>query len=72
MCGSNGVTYSNQCELEKAKCELMQDISLEHTGACEQMTDIIWYDVGLLDRFVFLATNNQIINMACTALVYTQ
>ena len=34
VCGSNGVTYNNPCELEKARCELRQDISVYKKGPC--------------------------------------
>ena len=34
VCGSNGVTYNNMCELERARCELAYDIKVYYTGAC--------------------------------------
>ena len=36
LCGSNGVTYDNMCELEKARCELTQNIiEKEYDGVCK-------------------------------------
>ena len=35
LCGSNGVTYNNMCELEKARCELTQNIEKEYDGVCK-------------------------------------
>ena len=37
VCGSNGVNYNNLCELEKARCELALDISLESHGPCKSI-----------------------------------
>ena len=33
VCGTNGVTYSNECEFEKAICK-DKTIKLYHTGTC--------------------------------------
>ena len=35
MCGSDGITYTSQCELEEAACMLPQDIKMVYTGQCE-------------------------------------
>ena len=35
LCGSNGVTYNNMCELEKARCELRQNIEKLYNGICK-------------------------------------
>ena len=35
FCASDGNTYDSMCELERAKCELQQDITVEYTGACK-------------------------------------
>ena len=34
VCASNGVTYDSLCELEKARCELEQDIEYYYHGTC--------------------------------------
>lgn len=35
LCGSNGVTYNNVCELEKARCELTMNITKLYDGVCK-------------------------------------
>lgn len=35
ICGSNGVTYDNMCELNKSRCELAQDITMLYEGQCK-------------------------------------
>ena len=37
LCGSNGVTYKNMCELDKAKCELAREINKVYDGICKLM-----------------------------------
>ena len=37
LCGSNGITYNNMCELEKAKCELAREINKVYDGICKLM-----------------------------------
>lgn len=37
LCGSNGVTYDNMCEFEKARCELEQNIHKLYDGICKLM-----------------------------------
>ena len=32
VCGSNGLTYTNPCQLEVAGCEAGQTITLQHKG----------------------------------------
>lgn len=34
VCASNGVTYNNLCEVERARCELRQDIKYLYDGTC--------------------------------------
>ena len=35
LCGSNGVTYDNMCELEKERCELVHGVQKLYDGACK-------------------------------------
>nr|AAP92780.1 hepatopancreas kazal-type proteinase inhibitor [Penaeus monodon] len=35
VCGSNGVTYSNLCELERANCQSDQEITVAYDGECK-------------------------------------
>ncbi|XP_067329099.1 agrin isoform X4 [Anolis sagrei] len=40
VCGSNGVTYANECELKKTRCEKQQDIYVTSQGACRGVTSL--------------------------------
>uniref|UniRef100_A0A670Z176 Agrin n=1 Tax=Pseudonaja textilis TaxID=8673 RepID=A0A670Z176_PSETE len=35
VCGSNGVTYSNECELRLAACQQKEELEVEKRGPCE-------------------------------------
>ena len=35
VCGSDGVTYMNECELKRANCESDEEISLVYNDFCE-------------------------------------
>ncbi|XP_037778316.1 serine protease inhibitor dipetalogastin-like isoform X2 [Penaeus monodon] len=37
VCGSNGVTYSNLCELERANCQSDQEITVAYDGECKEL-----------------------------------
>jgi coxsackievirus/adenovirus receptor len=42
LCGSDGVTYGNTCELEKASCEQQKHITIENRGNCVKMGKMVY------------------------------
>ena len=39
VCGSDGITYSNKCELEMAKCKKNHDVHFISSGNCKETND---------------------------------
>lgn len=37
VCGKNGMTYANRCELRKATCRRGKSIGIAYYGKCERM-----------------------------------
>ena len=40
VCGSNGVTFMNQCELKAAQCLRQEPITLQYLGLCKELSVI--------------------------------
>ncbi|XP_072771994.1 agrin isoform X1 [Nerophis lumbriciformis] len=38
VCGSDGKSYKNECELKKSRCERREHLTLRHLGACEALS----------------------------------
>lgn len=48
VCGSNGVTYSNECELKKEQgCQGVEDLTLRHKGECNSKLFVLCF-MGVL------------------------
>ena len=43
VCGSDGVTYDNTCELQKASCEQEKHIKVMMNGSCGEMEYYVSY-----------------------------
>ncbi|RDD42651.1 Fibrillin-1 [Trichoplax sp. H2] len=35
VCGSDGITYSSECQLKKTNCRFVKSVHLEYNGACD-------------------------------------
>ena len=40
LCGTDGVTYSNECHMRKKACQLQKDIHKVHDGECQPQCEL--------------------------------
>jgi hypothetical protein len=45
VCGTNGVDYPSMCELQKAACREMKDISVKYEGKCGKFMPLLFRQV---------------------------
>ena len=45
VCGSDGVTYSNECFLRKASCDKEEEISVVSQGSCSKLFQMLSFIV---------------------------
>ena len=50
VCGSNGKTYFNECQLNLASCQQKRDIKIKHPGKCSKKDSTI--NTILLTSFI--------------------
>ena len=54
LCGSDGKTYVDHCDLKAANCRSNTNVSIKHTGICQEEPEMIpslpGFDVGWLGQ----------------------
>ncbi|TOF86051.1 hypothetical protein CGJ15_25355 [Vibrio parahaemolyticus] len=56
VCGTDGITYPNNCTLELADCESDEDIAVAYIGECTTCTDacdLVWMPVCGTDNVTY-------------------
>lgn len=44
VCGTNGVTYSNECELKLSSCQQQVYLDVAHQGECYGKFDLTYFN----------------------------
>ena len=52
VCGSDGVTYSNECFLRKASCDKEEEISVVSQGSCSKLFQMLSFIVINLNHSI--------------------
>ncbi len=53
MCGADGETYSNKCQLEREGCINNRTIEVDHAGECHQgMYTSVWFSTCIHSYYV--------------------
>ena len=40
VCGSDGITYTSECQLKKSNCRYVKSVQLNYNGPCDPGNDI--------------------------------
>merc|ERR1719391_1504619 len=65
VCGSDGKTHINKCELEKATCTSGGKIKLQHDGECENFCGDPYCDQTCIEGEICEATDYKCVQSPC-------